>query len=218
MINFGLILSDTDKSFCYLKNLLMKQLIPSTVIIYTTNKKTSLYKILKNTNLNIKFKQFYTNNINNLKIVDYILKINTKFLIFSGYPGEIIRSKILNKTILHSHPGLLPQFKGSTTFYYSIIKDKKIGCSVIKMSDKVDEGKVLYQKTYKIPKNISSLESFYDYKIRIDCIINYLNKKKEEKIKNIFKQKYSAYYIAHPIIRHIAINKQKIKSLYSKDL
>ena len=216
MMNFGLILSDTDKSFYYLKNLLKKRLIPNIVIIYTTNKKTSLYKILKNNNIN--FRQFYTNSINNLKIVDYILNIRTKLLIFSGYPGEIIKSKILDKTIIHSHPGLLPQFKGSTTFYYSIIKDKKIGCSVIKMNNKVDEGKILYQKTYKIPKKINSLENTYDYKIRIDCIIEYFNNKKEKKIKRIFKQKYSAYYIAHPIIRYIAINKRKIKSLYSNNL
>ena len=57
----------------------------------------------------------------------YILRTPTRYYIYSGYPGVIIRDEeiLKKKKIVHFHPGKLPDFKGSTTIYYSVLKERK---------------------------------------------------------------------------------------------
>ena len=39
------------------------------------------------------------------------------------YDGEIINKELINNySFMHCHPGTLPQYIGSTTFYYEILK------------------------------------------------------------------------------------------------
>ena len=55
---------------------------------------------------------------------DYIIEF-TKNILTSLYPGEIFRNYNLLKKFFHNHTGILPNYKGSTTIYYSILYEKK---------------------------------------------------------------------------------------------
>ena len=56
-----------------------------------------------------------------------------------------------NKKIINIHPSLLPKFKGLNT-YLRILKEKekKTGCTVHYVDDRLDSGKIIAQKFFYI--------------------------------------------------------------------
>ena len=139
-------------------------------------------------------------------IVNLIMKIKSKFILFSGYSAEIIKNNdLFKKNLIHCHPGLLPKYQGSTVIYYSLIEDKKINVSLFRLSKKIDQGEVLYTQNFKIPNKIISIEKNYDDKIRSTTLTSFLLSVKN-KIKKQYSTDLNAYYIAHPCLRNILIN------------
>ena len=166
------------------------------------------------------FVKFKSNNIDNSKVTNYLLNSNIKNFIYSGYPGKIIKNNYLlkNKNFIHSHPGKLPFYPGSTTIYYSILNEDKIFCTTIILNQHLDRGKILLTKRYNIPKKKYLIENKFDNEIRSKNIVFVLKNLKKYLNKKKYTSKYfSPYYIAHPIIRHIILNKKSIKNII-KDL
>ena len=60
-------------------------------------------------------------------------QLNCEVIIYSGYGGGIIGKRLLgiDKKFLHVHGGYLPDYPGSTTNYFSILKEDKVGASAI---------------------------------------------------------------------------------------
>ena len=115
---------------------------------------------------------------------------------------------------MHSHPGKLPYYKGSTTIYYSLIKEKKIFCDTFFLNKKIDDGQIIVSKKYSIPKKIIKIDKQYDAKIRALNLIQAIKLLRDKKIKfkKIKKKKNntsSYYYIIHPVLRFLALNKFK---------
>jgi len=83
---------------------------------------------------------------------------------------------------------------------------KKICVSLIEVNKKIDGGKILYKKFFKNPKKLNDIEKNFDSKIRAIALVSYLKNVKNSKyIKS--KKNYLPYYIAHPLIRQIVMNK-----------
>tara|TARA_X000000368_G_C22949466_1_gene675941 strand:- start:504 stop:1049 length:546 start_codon:yes stop_codon:yes gene_type:complete len=137
---------------------------------YGTNLKVILEKILKD-----KQKKFFilgiisNNNIDNnikekslkinkkIKIYENVKKLNNLHLknsnlIFSlGYMKLIPPNIIKNFFIINLHPSLLPLYKGLMTHRRMLINNElKCGFSIHKVNNKLDEGEVLFQKSFKI--------------------------------------------------------------------
>ena len=204
--SLSVILANTNRSLFYFNELKKKKYFLDNIIFYSKKNNLSFLKNLKNYKYKNNLKVFKSNNINDKSIENEVLKIKSKYILFSGYNAEILKSdKILKKNIIHCHPGLLPKFRGSTVIYYSIIETNNISVSIFKISKKIDEGKILFTKKFNQPKNRIEIEKNFDHKIRAITLVSFL---KQNKIKfNILKSKYpNFYYIAHPIIRNIILN------------
>ena len=70
---------------------------------------------------------------------------------------ESISKSFINayrKKIINVHPSLLPKYKGLNT-YEKIIqnKEKKTGCTVHFVNEKLDSGKLIVQKSFFIKKD-----------------------------------------------------------------
>ena len=70
----------------------------------------------------------------------------------------MISDKIINKfekKIINIHPSLLPKFKGLNTFERALKnKEKKTGCTVHYVDEKLDNGKIIVKKIFFInPKD-----------------------------------------------------------------
>lgn len=215
-MKFGLILSDTSRSKSYLNTLLKNKFYPSEVIFYSDTRNNKILQILKKKLLN--FKYFKVNNINKAIISNYIIKSKINKFIYSGYPGELVKREVVNKKfIIHIHAGKIPDFKGSTTIYYSILLKKKVFCTALRLNEKIDSGRILLIKKYRPPLQKKLIESTYDDYIRANTLIDLLKLKKYKHYKKK-KIKFLNYYIAHPIIRALVSNKKNLmffKNLYN---
>ena len=71
------------------------------------------------------------------------------FCIFSG--GGILKKEILELStkFVHFHPGIVPNYRGSTCFYYSILNDDECGVTAFIMEEGLDVGDVICKKNFK---------------------------------------------------------------------
>ncbi|MDC1140253.1 formyltransferase family protein [Candidatus Pelagibacter sp.] len=96
------------------------------------------------------------NNVNESKIVSYIKKNNIDFNIIAGFP-YIFKKDLLNSVnyaTLNLHGGRLPKYKGASTLNWQIINgERKIGISIIKANEKIDQGSILGQSDFRLKEN-----------------------------------------------------------------
>ena len=164
-------------------------------------------------NNGIKFCIIDSLDVNSQKVINEINRLEDEYIIYSGPSGTILRSEILSKQkkFIHVHPGWLPEFKGSTTIYYSSLLESKIGCSVIFLEKKIDEGPILYRKKYKITERNIDFDYTLDPLIRAKTLIEFFNTKKIEPKKQSGNGGNSVFYIIHPLLKHLSIIKHNNK-------
>tara|TARA_A100000164_G_C21793727_1_gene717116 strand:- start:297 stop:854 length:558 start_codon:yes stop_codon:yes gene_type:complete len=77
-------------------------------------------------------------------------------ILLAGYM-KILSKKFIRsfgKSIINIHPSLLPKFKGLNTFKKVLMhKEKKTGCTVHFVTEKLDDGKIILKKFFYISKN-----------------------------------------------------------------
>ena len=91
-------------------------------------------------------------------ILKELQKYNISLVCLAGYM-KVISKRLINnfgKKIINIHPSLLPKFKGLNTFS-RVLKnnEKRTGCTVHYVNEKLDSGKIIIQKSFFIQKNDS---------------------------------------------------------------
>jgi methionyl-tRNA formyltransferase len=202
--NLSLVCSISERSHEYLKALTKEKIKPLIIITYQKNPvnkylKKRIVQLIKTNN--IKILDTLQTDINSKKMYKHLINWTKKNVLISLYPGEIIKNKrlLIDKNLLHNHTGMLPNYRGSTSIYYSILKERKIFCTTFIMNRDIDDGKILYLNEYKFPKKKTNIDN-YDNKIRAEHFLDFLKGKKSKKIK-INK---GLYYTIHPILRNLA--------------
>ncbi len=88
-----------------------------------------------------------------LKILNILKKYKINFICLAGYMRIISKNFLLKfgQRIINIHPSLLPKFKGLNTFE-RVLKhnERKTGCSVHFVTEKLDGGKIINQKFFFI--------------------------------------------------------------------
>lgn len=156
--------------------------------------------------------KFNCTSINDREISDFVMNFKHTLLIFSGFGGEIVNKSLCdNFSILHAHSGKLPEYKGSTTLYYSWLQEKKITVSVILLSDILDAGQVISETDYSIPDRMQNIDHDYDGAARAismsKTILNWTKLKPNMKLQSDdqrIEQKYN-YFIIHPVLKNLLI-------------
>jgi len=89
-------------------------------------------------------------------VLKEIKKYKISLICLAGYMKIISKNFINNcrKKIINIHPSLLPKFKGLNTFERVLRNnEKKTGCTVHFVNEKLDSGKIIVQKSFLINKN-----------------------------------------------------------------
>ena len=161
---------------------------------------------------NIPYIEIESKDINSEIMMCAIQNISAKYIIYSGYGGYILKSELfqLNKKFIHIHAGILPQYRGSTTVYYSYLDDKTMGATAIFLNEKIDEGEMILQEKFYLCNEeiIPNVDYIYDPYIRSKVLIKVLKKYSEEKCLTSKIQETkdaNTYYIIHPLLKHIAL-------------
>lgn len=156
-------------------------------------------------------KNLAVDTINDPLIVSEITKLQPKLIIYSGYGGQIVSSEVLKTSpaFLHMHAGWLPDYQGSTTLYYSILKERACGVSAILLNEKIDRGVIVKRSRYPLPPAGTDIDYFYDGVVRADILIQVL---KEWQKQGDFSEKIAqdhlsgtVYYVIHPVLKHLAL-------------
>ena len=153
-------------------------------------------------------KIYPTENVNSDRIKAVILELKPRLIIFSGYGGEIVREGLLGLgiPILHIHPGKLPEFRGSTTLYYSWLLHGKCYATALLLNAGIDTGDIVGEKEYPPPPDGMDPDFIYDPAIRANLLITVLQN--YQKNGSFQKKKQpregTTYFVIHPVLKHLA--------------
>ena len=216
----GMIAADTSRTIYYLDGLIKERMFPEFVLVLI-NKDEQLLPGQENSKSenkligllefnNIPYKISEDKNINSNEVVQLIGSRHESIFIFSGFGGVLLREDILStgKKFLHIHGGYLPDFKGSTTNYYSLLTENIIAASSMFLSNEIDSGSVLLRRKFSAPKDRTQIDHIYDSEVRSKVLIETLSKYIKSGIWDFDLKNNEGgeiYYIIHPVLKHLAI-------------
>ena len=121
-------------------------------LVISNNKKAYGIKYAKKYKIPYFFINTNNKNYEN-KIFLKLKKYKISFICLAGFM-KIISDKFVknfNGNIINIHPSLLPKFKGLNTFSRMLEnKEKKGGCTVHYVNEKLDSGGIIIQKNFEI--------------------------------------------------------------------
>ena len=121
-------------------------------LVISNNKKAYGIKYAKKYKIPYFFINTNNKNYEN-KIFLNLKKYKISFICLAGFM-KIISDKFIknfNGKIINIHPSLLPKFKGLNTFSRMLEnKEKKGGCTVHYVNEKLDSGGIIIQKNFEI--------------------------------------------------------------------
>ncbi len=238
MPDVGLIAADTSRSRAYLQAMLQSELLPAFVLLledpakgtapgqqsgsmldptwnhsaagcsFSFNPTISAEVTL--TEAGIPCERVGSVDINSDLVTDKIASRPEEVFIYSGVGGGILRERTLSlgKKYLHVHGGYLPDFKGSTTNYYSLLQENQCGASAIFLEKIIDGGPLLHRRKFASPPDRTQIDHVYDAMFRAEVLVQTLKeyahaqKWKVDAASNVGGE---MYYIIHPVLKHIAI-------------
>lgn len=149
-------------------------------------------------------------DINDPAVVALIAQAAPEVLVYSGYGGALLRAAVLatGKRFLHVHGGYLPEFKGSTTNYFSLLAEGTIGASAIFLTAEIDCGPVIRRCRFAPPALRTRIDHVYDSAARARVLVDTLEAWRRDGAWT-FELPDNAggdtYYIIHPVLKHLAI-------------
>lgn len=154
-------------------------------------------------------------SISDQAIADRLTELQPSLVIYSGFGGELVPGSLCRSwKLLHMHSGYLPEYRGSTTCYYSLLAENRCGVTAIFLSPSIDTGAVVAKEHYAAPAKDVDIDYVYDSAIRADLLVKVLKSYAETNGNlQMVEQDVSegqTYYVIHPVLKNIAI--EHIKS------
>ena len=150
-------------------------------------------------------------DVNSDEVLHALKATNAHLVIYSGIGGQIVRKCILEAgpRFLHMHAGWLPEYRGSTTVYYSLLNRDLPGVSAIFLDVNIDTGPILKRQSYRAPPDWMDVDLVYDGAIRADLLCQLMKQYQEYgKLVSTAVQVPEigrTYYVIHPVLKHIAL-------------
>ena len=227
---FALIASDSARTKAYLQAMIQADKLPEVCIVYSDDCESMKEKAKKYQKRAVQDKYFDIDkpiiysleqadipyilignkDINSNQMKEAIQDVEAKYLIYSGYGGYILKPHLfqLNKKYVHVHAGILPQYRGSTTVYYSYLQEKVIGATAIFLNEKIDEGEIIVQDTFQLPSEKVDIDYIYEPYVRSKVLLKAIDQYLKQGILSARQQRKEGaetYFIIHPLLKHLAL-------------
>ncbi|RYH01063.1 hypothetical protein EU805_15810 [Salipiger sp. IMCC34102] len=150
-------------------------------------------------------------NINDPDTIAAVSDLPGHTVIYSGYGGQILRRPVLStgKRFLHVHGGYLPDFRGSTTNYYSMIEEDTLGASAIFLTEEIDAGPILARRRFTAPPDRTGIDHLHDSAARArvlcDVLAGFAATGDWPRAPIDPAGRGRTYYVIHPVLKHLAI-------------
>jgi len=241
MKNLGLFVYDSPRSRAYIGALINLGIKPAWafVVNYTSHDpsgqfvKTALFDNdtqIVNTleKYDIQHIKVTTDNIKNPTVISMFELCEMEYIVYAGPPGAILKEKYFRNPkikFIHVHPGSLPEYKGSTPMYYSLLETGTICATSLFLSEELDSGEIILSKEFKLSlEEVKNMDFITDPWIRSivlsETIASMIDHKKGLLIKccpefsdvvnnDVANQgrgvKGTTYYVIHPVLKHAAV-------------
>lgn len=161
-----------------------------------------------------------SSNINDREVYKALLGDDNQYAVFTG--GGIVSRNILDvgMDMIHIHPGKLPEYRGSTCFYYSLLQESTLNASAIILREQIDTGPIVGESNYSVNIQITNdMPNFMDHVldpfIRAKLLEMTLKHFSENgSLERRPQPEYDGqnYYIMHPVLRAAAV--ERVNALY----
>lgn len=229
--DFALLASDTARTKAYIQAMIHEEKIPKVCIVYSDDIKkmqneAEQYNADKSSNkyfninepilfsmneARISYQLVQNKDINSEQMLDILKSIEQKYCIYSGYGGYILKKPLfeIGKKYIHIHAGILPQYRGSTTVYYSFLREKILGATAIFLNERIDEGEIIVQETFGPPSEAIDIDYVYEPYMRSRVLMRAIDKYLQSD-GNLTGEKQDVkgaetYFIIHPVLKHLAL-------------
>ena len=151
-------------------------------------------------------------DVNSEMFAEGVQKFNIGRAVYSGKAGVLISASTLEhfSEVLHVHGGYLPDFGGSTTFYFSILTEGRIGASSIVLNKEIDQGDILVRQKFK-PVSGIDVDYVLDPLVRANVLISTLRKLSSQGREDIVSiqnvDSGTTYQVIHPVLKWKALKK-----------
>lgn len=148
-------------------------------------------------------------DVNSGWIAATIKELQPTLVIYSGFGGQLVGAELLSsaESILHIHSGWLPEYRGSTTIYYSIIQEGMCGVSAILLDSDIDTGALVARRKYPLPPPGINVDLIFDNALRAnllrDVLLSWCDRGGFEVIDRSVE--HAPFYVIHPVLKHIAL-------------
>ncbi len=149
-------------------------------------------------------------SINAPQVVAAVRQAAADLIIFSGFGGQLVGQELLaiGAPFLHNHAGWLPDYRGSTTSYYSLLAEGSLGVSAIVLSAGIDTGEIVARRRYPAPPPDVDIDYHYDSAIRAHLLCQVVAgwRAAGHFVETIEQDEEAGatYYVVHPVIKHLA--------------
>lgn len=132
-------------------------------------------------------------------------------VLYSGFGGVLVPPCLLGlgKRFLHVHGGLAPAYRGSTAFYYSLLRDGAMGAAALWLEAKIDAGPIVARRAYAPPAGVD-LDRAGDPMVRADLLCEVLADRRDagrfpegERMDDGAE----TYHVIHPVLKHLALRR-----------
>ena len=153
-------------------------------------------------------------SINAQPVLDQLITDDADLAVFAGLPGEIVRAATLRAAprMLHLHPGKLPEQRGSTTLFYSVLEQVPTTVSGIILDEEIDAGPVVAERQFSRPPPGIDLDYLFDTAIRAATLVDIISSfARHGSLRLRGKQDVPAseehllYFVIHPVLKHLAL-------------
>jgi methionyl-tRNA formyltransferase len=144
------------------------------------------------------------------EVIERLVELSPALTVFSGFGGQLVPERVLavSGPLLHIHSGWLPDYRGSTTLYYSLLEQGYCAASALLLTQAIDNGPILARKTYPAPAQHSDIDYAYDCAIRSDLLLTVLKHYVLEGCLPdpiAIEEEGEMFYVIHPLLKHLAI-------------
>ena len=116
---------------------------------------------IKEKALKLNIPVYQPDDCNDEEALQIVHKFNPDIIItvaYGGFLGKKLR-QIPPYGCINLHPSLLPKYRGAAPINYALFNNESItGCTIFKLTAKMDAGPIIYQTTTKIKDNECSTE------------------------------------------------------------
>lgn len=156
-------------------------------------------------------------DVNDPTLAALVADTSARYAIYSGFGGQIVGRDFLaaGPRLIHVHPGRLPEFRGSTTIYYTWLALNECQATAFLMSADIDAGEILCSRNYMPPPSGLDVDYLYDGAIRSDLLATVLEHYRAHgelpREKATTRGSGGTYYVIHPVLKHLALLSREVK-------